>query len=172
MQFSDKLRHVLQRSPRFLIAVSLFVAVAGRGTAEILIYKGNIITYKLTDEPEKYEYAHAIAVDTENGTIVAIGSTVDEVKKSVNGIVVSRVCDLKGTLIPGFVDAHSHFAQVGFLEDWANLLPPPDGDGQQEVKSILDIQKRLKDLKERLADCKKDDPDCPCKKTMPASFTT
>ncbi|PKV89494.1 amidohydrolase family protein [Streptomyces sp. TLI_146] len=36
--------------------------------------------------------------------------------------------DLGGrTLLPGFVDAHSHVSLIGFQAGAANLLPPPDG---------------------------------------------
>ena len=49
--------------------------------------------------------------------------------------------DLQGrTLIPGFVDPHSHIGGVGLQAISANLLPPPDGPNA----SIAQLQKTLR----------------------------
>jgi hypothetical protein len=54
----------------------------------------------------------------------------------------TQVVDLGGkTMIPGLVDAHSHFSLVGLQAVSANLLPPPDGP----VKTIPALQQTLRD---------------------------
>ena len=44
--------------------------------------------------------------------------------------------------MPGFIDAHSHFAGVGTQSIVANLLPSPDGP----VNTIEDLQNALRDF--------------------------
>ncbi len=54
------------------------------------------------------------------------------------------VIDLKNkTLVPGFVDGHSHLFQVSYLPTFANLLPDPDGP-KPPITSITDIVDALK----------------------------
>lgn len=54
----------------------------------------------------------------------------------------TRMLDLQGrTLIPGFVDPHSHIGGVGLQAISANLLPPPDGGNA----SIADLQQTLRE---------------------------
>ena len=54
----------------------------------------------------------------------------------------TRMVDLQGrTLIPGFVDPHSHLGGVGLQAISANLLPPPDGPNA----SIAQLQKTLRE---------------------------
>jgi hypothetical protein len=70
--------------------------------------------------------AGALAV--KHGRIVAVGDA-ESVIAAEQGARTRRV-DLGGrTLIPGFVDAHSHFSMVGLQAVSANLLPAPDGPG-------------------------------------------
>jgi predicted amidohydrolase YtcJ len=55
----------------------------------------------------------------------------------------TRQIDLQGkTLLPGFVDGHSHFSGVGLQAVSANLLPPPDGG----VGSIAALQQAMRDF--------------------------
>lgn len=81
------------------------------------------------------------AVAVKAGKIVAVGkrTAVDRAEHGPDTVIV----DLKGrTLIPGFVDAHSHFTGVGLQAVSANLQPPPDGPAQ----SIADIQRIMRDF--------------------------
>jgi len=53
-----------------------------------------------------------------------------------------KVVDLGGkSLLPGFVDGHSHLSGVGLQAISANLLPPPDGP----VSSIPQLQQVMRD---------------------------
>ncbi len=97
--------------------------------ADIIWTGGPILTID-----DKAPNAEAIAV--KDGSIVAVGS-----RKAVFAAQkgrATRIMDLQGrTLVPGFVDGHSHFVGVGLQAVSANLLPPPDGP----VQSIADIQR-------------------------------
>lgn len=86
--------------------------------------------------------AKVLTVDADNslaqsvaigqGKILAVGSNADVLKFKTSG---TKIVDLKGkTLIPGFIDGHSHFMGLGQSRN-ANLSPPPMGT----VRNIKDI---------------------------------
>lgn len=86
-----------------------------------MYYNGDIITME-GNTPTYVE-----AVIAKNGKIIYIGKS-DEAMKQAGAIHI--MVDLNGkTLLPAFLDAHSHFINVGFTASVANLLPPPDGPG-------------------------------------------
>ena len=75
-------------------------------------------------EGEKPHYEKAL-VESE-GRIVYLGSLAKAREKFDN----LQNKDLQGkTLLPGFLDAHSHMYNTGLIAQLANLLPPPDGPG-------------------------------------------
>ena len=81
---------------------------------------------------------NAEAVAVRNGRIAAVGSRADMLKMKGAD---TRVVDLQGkTMLPGFIDPHSHFSGVGMQAIAANLLPPPDGDNA----SIAQLQETLR----------------------------
>ena len=89
--------------------------------AGALFFGGPILT--MDDAQPNVE---AVAVD--DGIIVGVGSRA-ELEADFLG-PETQLHDLKGrTLIPGFVDAHSHFSFVGIQAIAANLLPPPARPG-------------------------------------------
>jgi predicted amidohydrolase YtcJ len=74
--------------------------------------------------------AQSVAIG--GGKIIGVGSNTDILKLKAKN---TQVVDLKGkTLIPGFIDGHSHFMGLGHTRN-ANLSPPPMGT----VKNIRDI---------------------------------
>jgi hypothetical protein len=88
------------------------------GGAQLLYWGGPILT--MNDAQPQVE-----AVVVHAGRIVALGRR-DEVAHWQGA--ATQVVDLQGrTLIPGFVDPHSHLGGVGLQAIAANLLPPPDG---------------------------------------------
>ncbi len=102
--------------------------------ADTIYMGGDIITVN-----EMQPNVEAVAV--KDGKILAVGTRM-EIEKTLKGSQ-TRIIDLAGkTLIPGFVDAHSHFINVGFQSLSANLLPPPDGPGV----NIAVLQKSLTDF--------------------------
>lgn len=100
--------------------------------AELIYYGGPILT--MNDAQPQVE---AVAVSA--GMITAIGSAQE--LEALRG-AATRMVDLQGrTLIPGFVDPHSHIGGVGLQAISANLLPPPDGGNA----SIADLQQTLRE---------------------------
>ena len=74
------------------------------------------------DQPEYVE-----AVVQREGKIIFVGSKEDAFKQFKGK---ATEVDLKGkTMLPGFIDGHSHMYNVGFMALCANILPPPDGPG-------------------------------------------
>ena len=126
------MRLIIKKS---LIVISIYLtASCSQESLEFAdtIYKdGNIITIN-----DAQPSAQAIAI--KDGLILAVGSDAEVLKyKNPETVVV----ELKGnTLVPGFVDAHSHFAGVGTQAIVANLLPAPDGS----VNTIADLQMAMR----------------------------
>jgi len=94
------------------------------------IFVGAILTMDVTRPT-----AEAIAI--RQGRILAVGSQQDVMRHKDSK---TAVVELQGkALLPGFIDAHSHVADVAARMAEVNLSPPPVGD----VTSIADIQRKL-----------------------------
>lgn len=101
-----------------------------------LYFNGNIITME-TEEPTYVE-----AIVEQDGKIAFVG-TLEEAEKQFSKPVK---VDLDGkTLLPGFIDPHSHFGMVSNTMGQVNLNPEPVGN----VESIDDILIILKDYKQK-----------------------
>lgn len=114
-------------------ALAASASAAWARDADTIYFGGPIITID-----DAAPTAEAVAVKA--GKIVAVGprASVFAAEKGR----ATRLHDLKGrTLIPGFVDAHSHFTQVSLQAVSANLLSPPDG----KVATIPQMQDVLRD---------------------------
>ncbi|MFZ4462652.1 MAG: amidohydrolase [Bacteroidales bacterium] len=97
--------------------------------ADAIYFNGDIITM----EGESATYAEAVAL--KDGKIAFVGSKTEAVKLKGDS---TKMIDLQGkTLLPAFLDGHGHFYNVGFSASCANLLPPPDGPGQN-FASLID----------------------------------
>ncbi len=102
------------------------------GTADTIYTGGHIITIN-----DAAPSAEALAV--KDGKILAVGAKADVLMTKGDA---TKLVDLGGkTLVPGFVDGHSHFGGVGFQTVAANLLSPPDGP----VKNIAELQQVMRD---------------------------
>lgn len=100
--------------------------------ASHIYINGNIITL---DDSHGTVRALAIA----EGKILAVGSEDDILEHRGER---TRLINLEGkTLLPGFVDAHSHLSGVAIQAISANLLPAPDGP----VNNIAALQQTLRD---------------------------
>jgi predicted amidohydrolase YtcJ len=89
------------------------------------------------------------AIAVKEGRIIALGS--NEAVKSYQGSQTA-VIDLEGkTMLPGFVDAHSHLSAVAIQANAANLLPAPDGP----VNTIAQLQQALRDYRDNSPIAKK-----------------
>ncbi|MGH9938762.1 MAG: amidohydrolase, partial [Blastocatellia bacterium] len=108
--------------------------VSTEATAADSIYLNGVVITVNDAQPS----AEAVAV--KDGKILAVGAS-DEVMNHLGPS--TEVIDLKGrTMIPGFVDGHSHICDYGMLWGYPTLDPPPVGD----VKSIDDIIARMRDF--------------------------
>jgi predicted amidohydrolase YtcJ len=95
-------------------------AQSAAGPADTIFFGGPILT--MNDGMPRVE---ALAVKDDR--IVSVG-TRSEVEKLAGP--QTRTVDLEGrALIPGFVDSHSHVSGIGLQASVANLLPAPDGQG-------------------------------------------
>ncbi len=121
-----------------VLLFSLFSCKNGITPAEEssqLFFNGEIITM----ENDSVQYLEAIV--EQNGKIVFVGSKADAESKYKN----ARLNDLKGaTMLPGFIDPHSHFGMVSNTMGQVDLNPEPVG----KIKNIADIVQSLKDYKE------------------------
>lgn len=97
------------------------LAIGGAARADAIIFHGGSIRTMDDARPT------AEAVAARGDVIIAVG-TLEQVE-AVAGRGARRV-DLQGrTLLPGFFDPHGHVAMVGLQARYANLLPAPDGQG-------------------------------------------
>ncbi len=87
--------------------------------ADLIIHGGPILTMT-GDDPT---YAEALVVD--GGKIAFVGSAADAMKLKQDDTVIR---ELGGkTLLPGFIDPHSHFIDSLSLADRVNVSAPPVG---------------------------------------------
>jgi predicted amidohydrolase YtcJ len=100
-----------------------------------IYHGGNIVTVN-----DAQPRAEALAV--KGGKIMAVGS-LDDVRKEAGS--TAQMIDLNGhTLLPGFIDAHSHLSITAEKLDYANLSRHPIGP----VRNIADLKKELNRYKE------------------------
>ncbi len=103
---------------------------------QTIYYNGDIITM----EGDKPEYVEAVV--QREGKIIFVGSKVEAFKLFGKKAIKT---DLNGkTMLPGFIDGHSHLYNVGFVSLCAILLPPPDGPGA-DFKSIVNNVNKWKE---------------------------
>jgi len=100
--------------------------------ADKVFLNGDIITLdKLKGTAE--------AVATQKGLINAVGSNAD-LRKLIGP--KTQVIDLQAqTLVPGFIDAHSHFNHALTMATWANVSPPPVGKAAS-IEALISILKQ------------------------------
>ena len=115
-----------------LIATTIFATAAtAQPPADSIYHGGNIITVD-----DKNPKAEALAV--KDGKIIAVTTKADVLKLKGDS---TKMIDLDGkTLVPGFLDGHSHFINSLQLSKQANCFAPPAGPG----KSIPDVINAMK----------------------------
>lgn len=100
--------------------------------ADVIYFGGDIVTVN-----DANPSVQAIAI--KDGTIVAVG-TLDEVSTGNKGDV-TKLVDLAGkTMLPGFIDPHSHFINGMALEDQANVTAPPVGNASTAAGIVKELQ--------------------------------
>ncbi|RYG00364.1 MAG: amidohydrolase, partial [Caulobacteraceae bacterium] len=116
-----------------LAGLALFAPAASSagGAADTVYLHGVVIT---VDEAQPK--AQAVAV--KNGKILAVGS--DAQVSALKG-PTTRVVDLAGrTMVPGFIDGHSHIADMVLGWNLTDLSPPPVGT----VRDIAALQAAMR----------------------------
>jgi predicted amidohydrolase YtcJ len=135
--------------PRLFAALFALAAVAGCDSpqpppakspppqinvADTIFVGGDIVTIN-----DKQPSAEALAV--KGGRIIAVGARLD-VEKAHKG-ASTQVVDLGGkTLMPSFIDAHSHYTNALSVANQVRLYAPPAGPGK-DVESIVAELKRF-----------------------------
>ena len=116
----------------FLVGFALGLpAWAQTGDAVVVYANGPIVTMDESN-PE----VEALAVKA--GKIIAVGRQADLDEKYPSATKV----DLEGrSLLPGFIDGHSHFFQAAMIADYANVSAPPVGP----AKDIAGVVETLKE---------------------------
>lgn len=119
------------------LALTLFIisCFEAKNTAlddnQILYFGGDILTMQGT-EPNYVE-----AIVTNADSIVFIG----RLSESKELFPSAKEVNLNGkTLLPGFIDAHAHFAGFPSQSIGAQILPPPDA-GANNISSLIKILK-------------------------------
>ncbi|MBX7104615.1 MAG: amidohydrolase [Gemmataceae bacterium] len=115
------------------VACSLLslAATNAQAPADVIYHGGPIVTVD-----DRSPSAEALAV--KDGKIVAVGNKADVLRHRGAS---TRVVDLGGkTMVPGFLDGHSHFINCLQVAQQANCFAPPAGPGKS-VASIIEAMK-------------------------------
>ncbi|MBK9063663.1 MAG: amidohydrolase [Acidobacteria bacterium] len=108
-------------------------------TADAIYTGGEIVTVN-----DKMPTAEAVAV--KDGKILAVGSKAD-VEKAHKG-AATKVVDLGGkTLMPSFIDAHSHYINSLLVANQCKLYAPPAGPGKDVPSIVAELRKFAVDRK-------------------------
>ena len=101
--------------------------------ADTIYVAGDIVTIN-----DGHPTAEALAV--KDGRIVAVGTRAS-VENAHKG-AATRVVDLDGkTLLPSFIDAHSHYYNSLLVANQAKLYAPPSGPGKDVPSIIAELKK-------------------------------
>jgi predicted amidohydrolase YtcJ len=101
--------------------------------AEVIYTGGDIVTVN-----DKQSNVEALAV--KGGKIVAVGGRA-EIERVHKG-PTTRIIDLAGkTLLPGFLDAHSHYVSSLTVANQVNVYAPPAGPGKDPESIVAELVK-------------------------------
>jgi predicted amidohydrolase YtcJ len=101
--------------------------------ADAIYFGGDIITM----EGNEAQYAEAVAI--KDGKILFVGSKSEAEKFQGNS---TEMKNLEGkTLLPGFIDPHSHFMSSLAMGSQANCQPAPAGEGNSVAGIVKALQK-------------------------------
>lgn len=107
--------------------------------ADVIYFGGDIITMT----GDSAIYAEAVAV--KNGKIIFAGKKAEAEKLKGDS---TKMNDLKGkTLLPGFLDAHSHYINSLLVANQCKLYAPPSGPGKDVESIIAELKKYAEERK-------------------------
>ncbi len=102
------------------------------GTADAIYFGGDIVTMN-----DSVPNAEAIAI--KDGKIIAVGTRADVEKERGDS---TRMVDLAGkTLLPSFVDGHSHYINSLLVANQCKLYAPPAGPGKDVEGIVAELKK-------------------------------
>ena len=120
-----------------IVAGAMPCATIAEETADAL-YRGGSILTMAGDTPA---YVEALAV--KDGRIIFAGP--EDQALAMKG-ATTKVVDLEGkALLPGFIDAHSHYINSLLVANQAKLYPPPSGPGADVRSIIAELQRFAKE---------------------------
>ena len=115
------------------VAPTTTAAPATQNAADSIYFGGDIVTVN-----DAQPTAEAIAI--KDGKIVAVGSLAELTASSKGS--ATKMVDLGGkTLLPGFIDPHSHFINGMAMEDQANVTAPPVGPASTAAEIVAELQR-------------------------------
>jgi predicted amidohydrolase YtcJ len=135
-------RHHMKKT--LLSAMTIIMAFAvgcksgpdAAATADSIYYGGSIVTVN-----DAQPTAEAVAV--KDGKILMVGSR-SEIEKAHKGEATTMI-DLAGkTLVPGFIDPHSHYINSLSVANQVNVYAPPSGPAK-DIPSIVAAIKQFRD---------------------------
>jgi predicted amidohydrolase YtcJ len=108
-------------------------APAPADAADVIYMGGDIVTIN-----DRQPTAQALAI--KDGKILAVGDRA--AIESRNKGATTRVVNLAGkTLLPGFVDAHSHYFSSLSVANQVNVYAPPAGPGKDPASIVAELVK-------------------------------
>jgi predicted amidohydrolase YtcJ len=134
----DSMRHSFCLSLALAAATLAATVAAAQGpapsqVADTIYTGGDIVTVN-----DKQPTAEALAV--KDGKIIAVGARAEVVQRHRGAS--TRVVDLAGrTLIPSFLDAHSHYVSSLTVANQCNVYPPPAGPGKDPASIVAALAK-------------------------------
>ena len=115
------------------------VSAAAAPKADTIYHNGSILTMA----GKKPAYVKALVV--KNGKIAFAGNKDDALKMKGDA---TKVVDLGGkALLPGFLDAHSHYINSLLVANQCKLYAPPSGPGKDVPSIIAELKKYATDRK-------------------------
>ena len=120
--------------PVLIVATMLMSNCATRAQVADTIYTGGDIVTVNDQQPT----AEAVAV--KDGKILAVGARA-AIERDHKG-ATTQVVDLAGqTLLPGFIDAHSHYFSSLTVANQVNVYAPPAGPGKDPASIVAELAK-------------------------------
>ena len=120
-----------------LVMMSSFAVAQSGEPADAIYVGGDIVTIN-----DNQPFVEALAV--KDGKILAVGDRKTIEREHTDG--KTKVFDLGGkTLMPSFIDAHSHYINSLLVANQAKVYAPPSGPGKNVDSIITNIKKFAKD---------------------------
>ena len=136
---NNKLKY-MRKNIHFILIVLVLLGCKENKTIDTLDASSNATVYFNGDIVDMVgaqpNYKEALV--EKDGKIIFVGDSEKAMEFAGQG---HKMIDLDGkTLLPGFIDGHSHFASFGIQAIGAQILPPPDA-GANNIAALIDILK-------------------------------